>query len=69
MAFLIVMKKNDYHVMNKVRAIEFMKHGRSDRNITSLINVQHREEILRNRAALFSIVDTLKFAAIQEIAL
>ena len=62
-------EKNDYHVMNKVRAIEFMKHGRSDRNITSLINVQHREEILRNRAALFSIVDTLKFAAIQDIAL
>ena len=50
--------------MDKVRATEFMKHGRSDRNITSLINVQNREENLRIRAALFSIVDTLEFAAV-----
>ena len=40
-------EKNDYHVMNKVRAMELMKHGQSDRNITSLINVHHQEKILQ----------------------
>ena len=37
--------------------------------ITNLVNQQHREEIFRNRAALGSIIETFKFAAMQNISL
>lgn len=58
-----------YHTTNKTRALEFLSHLNSEKNVASLVNSHHKEQIIRNRAALSSIIETLKFAAIQNISL
>ena len=63
------MRSWTYHLKNKTRALQFLVHHKPERDVICLVNQKQREEIFRIRAALGSIIETLKFAAVQNISL
>ena len=60
---------NKYHIQNAAAAIDFLRRTENQQSVTSLISTASSREKKRNRAALASIIDTIKFASMQNIAL
>ena len=61
--------KNNYHQTNKTRAVEFISRATVGDDVMSQVNEQYKDEVLRNRGALGSIVEILKFCGIQDLPL
>lgn len=59
----------DYHRRNTAAAAEFLLRQENNQDVESIVISASKREVERNRAALASIIDTLKFAAMQNIAL
>jgi hypothetical protein len=58
-----------FHTSNASRAIEFMRRAHdATTHVDSQVNSHKKQQVLQNRIALASVVETIKFAAIQNIA-
>jgi len=63
-------EKSGFHAANTARAIEFTRRVNDPKtHVDSLVKSPKRDEVLRNRRALASIVETIQPAAIQNISL
>ena len=58
-----------YHQVNKVRALDFLTHTKSDESVLALVNKKHQQDVINNRATLASIIETVMFAGLQNISL
>ena len=62
--------QSNYHIMNAARAEEFLARVNCpEEDVTMKLDAAKQKEVSRNRAVLSSIVETVKFAAIQNIPL
>jgi hypothetical protein len=67
---LDVHEMSAFHAANAARAQEFRQRVKDpSTHIDTQVNNQNKEQVLQNRKALASIVETIKFAAIQNIPL
>ena len=66
---LDIHERSGCHVSNVARALEFTKSAKDPRSHADVQLISHRKQVLQNRQAFVSIVETMKFASIQNIAL
>ena len=66
---LDVHEQSGFHASNAARALEFMQRAKDPATqVDAQVNAHKKEQVLQNRKALVSIVETVEFAAIQNIA-
>ena len=67
---LYIHERSGCHVSNVARALEFTKRAKDPTSHADVQLISHRkQQVLQNKQALVSIVETVKFTAIQNIAL
>lgn len=67
---LDVHERSGFHMANASRAQEFLQRAKDPTtHVCAQVNSHKKQQVMQNRKALASIVETIKFAAIQNIAL
>ena len=66
---LTVHNSTEYHIRNEAAAADFLVRTGSNQDVEHIITTASQRQIERNRAALSSIIETVKFAAMQNIPL